>query len=77
MRTRTDHLFASAAERERWVRWRAGRLRNAGFPPELADRLAGQVGIDLHELLELVDRGCPPHLAGRILAPLDDGSDWS
>jgi hypothetical protein len=29
--------------------------------------------IDVHALLELVDRGCPPHLAARILGPLDDG----
>jgi hypothetical protein len=27
--------------------------------------------VDLHELLVLVDRGCPPPLAARILAPLD------
>jgi hypothetical protein len=27
--------------------------------------------VDLHQLLELVDRGCPPELAVRILAPLD------
>jgi hypothetical protein len=47
------------------------RLLQAGFPPELADQLANEPRIDLHELLELVDRGCPPHLAARILAPLD------
>ena len=34
--------------------------------------LAGSDRIDLHRLLELVDRGCPPHLAARILAPIDD-----
>jgi hypothetical protein len=27
--------------------------------------------MDLHALLGLVDRGCPPDLAARILAPLD------
>jgi hypothetical protein len=26
---------------------------------------------DLHRLVELVERGCPPELALRILAPLD------
>jgi hypothetical protein len=31
--------------------------------------------IDLHELLELVDAGCPPELAARILSPLDDADD--
>ena len=56
---------------ERWVRWREGRLRRAGFAPDLAEVLAHQERVDLHELLKLVDRGCPPHLAARILAPLD------
>ncbi|MGH2894204.1 MAG: hypothetical protein ACRDPM_13220 [Solirubrobacteraceae bacterium] len=58
-------------DRERWVRWREGRLLSAGFGPELADGLAHQEQVDLHELLKLVDRGCPPHLAARIRAPLD------
>jgi hypothetical protein len=58
-------------DRERWVRWREGRLLSAGFGPDLADVLAHQERVDLHELLKLVDRGCPPHLAARILAPLD------
>ena len=31
----------------------------------------GDDDVDLHELLVLVDRGCPPELAARILAPLD------
>jgi hypothetical protein len=47
------------------------RLREAGFPPVLASVLARQ-RVDLHALLELVDAGCPPELAARILAPLDD-----
>jgi hypothetical protein len=54
------------------VRWRARRLLSAGFPADLAGRLARADRIDLHELLSLVDRGCPPDLAARILAPLDD-----
>jgi hypothetical protein len=59
-------------ERAQWVRWRARRLIDAGFPIELAQRLARTDGIDLHRLLELVDRGCRPELAARILAPLDE-----
>jgi hypothetical protein len=27
--------------------------------------------LDLHALIELIERGCPPGLAARILAPLD------
>lgn len=56
------------------VGWRRGRLLAAGFDPDLAARLAGDCGIDLHALLELIDRGCPPALAARILAPLDEES---
>jgi len=61
-----------AGDRARWEQWRAQRLRSAGFPVDLAERLAREDQVDLHELLELVDRDCPPHLAARILAPLDD-----
>jgi hypothetical protein len=54
------------------VGWRRRRLCAAGFAPDLADRVARECGMDLHALLGLVDRGCPPHLAVRILAPLDE-----
>jgi hypothetical protein len=37
----------------------------------LAWDLAADGDVDLHDLLNLIDRGCPPHLAARILAPLD------
>jgi hypothetical protein len=66
-----DSAGDSTSDRGRWVRWREGRLRSAGFGPDLADVLAHQEHVDLHELLKLVDRGCPPDLAARILAPLD------
>jgi hypothetical protein len=51
--------------------WRRRRLAAAGFEPALAAELAAEPAVDLHELLILVDRGCPPPLAARILAPLD------
>jgi hypothetical protein len=51
--------------------WRRARLRHAGFDARSARRLAGDERIDLHELLELLDRGCPPALAARIRVPLD------
>jgi len=52
--------------------WRRERLVGSGFPPSLAASLAAERGWDLHALIELVERGCPPELAVRILAPLDD-----
>ena len=51
--------------------WREQRLLAAGFDVCVAVDFAHDETVDLHELLELVDRGCPPHLAARILAPLD------
>jgi len=44
----------------------------AGFDSDLAEVLARDLRTDVHALLELVDAGCPPALAARILAPLDD-----
>jgi hypothetical protein len=54
------------------VRWREDRLVAAGFAGELAGELARSRQVDLHAVLDLVDRGCPPPLAARILAPLND-----
>jgi hypothetical protein len=51
--------------------WRLRLLTRAGFEQAQARALAGAAEVDLHALLDLVDRGCPPHLAARILAPLD------
>lgn len=51
--------------------WRRRRLIAAGFDAPLATQLADDGTIDLHELLVLLDRGCPPALAARILAPID------
>jgi hypothetical protein len=53
--------------------WRRCRLLEAGFEYSLAARLAADASVDLHALLQLVDRGCPPGLAARILAPIGDG----
>ena len=50
--------------------WPRHVLRHAGFEAELARELAADAGVDLHDLLKLVDRGCSPELAARILAPL-------
>lgn len=53
------------------VDWRRRVLGGAGVPAGLAARLAGDPAYDLHALIELTERGCPPALAERILAPLE------
>jgi hypothetical protein len=53
------------------VAWRAERLAAAGFPRALARALARDPGMDLHALIGLTERGCPPEIAARIQAPLD------
>ena len=57
------------------VAWRAERLIEAGLSAETARRVAADEAYDLHALLVLIDRGCPPELALRILAPLDRDGD--
>jgi hypothetical protein len=56
--------------------WRYDLLVRAGFASALARTLTQDPRIDIHRLLELTDRGCPPHLAARILAPLDEPGDY-
>ena len=52
--------------------WRRDQLVQAGFALPDARRLARDPRYELHSLLELVEGGCSPELAMRILAPLDD-----
>lgn len=56
------------------VSWRRDQLVACGFPLPVALELARNGRYDLHALIELVERGCSPELAVRILAPLDDGA---
>lgn len=52
--------------------WRLGMLRQAGLAPEIARAVANDDRYDLHEILGLLDRRCPPSLALDIAAPLED-----
>jgi len=63
---------AREGTRQGLVRWRREQLVEAGYPFPLAARLAKNSRYDLHALIELVERGCAPDLAGRILAPIDE-----
>jgi hypothetical protein len=56
------------------VRWRREQLAESGFSRSLAGKIAEDPRFDLHALIELVERGCPPQLALRIFAPLDEES---
>ena len=51
--------------------WREERLLRAGIEPDLAASIAADCAMDLHAMIELIERGCPPGLAARILAPFD------
>jgi hypothetical protein len=50
--------------------WRREQLVASDFSLCLAAQIANDPRYDLHALIELVERGCPPDLAVRILAPL-------
>ena len=56
------------------VRWRREQLVQTGFALRLATVIARDSRYDLHALIELVEQGCQPDLAVRILAPLEGES---
>jgi CelD/BcsL family acetyltransferase involved in cellulose biosynthesis len=53
------------------IEWRRSQLADAGFDPWTADVFARTEAVDLLAVLELVERGCTPELAARIMAPID------
>ena len=66
MTTKLEQQHAGAV-----LEWRRRRLVSQGFGRALARRLAEDERYDLHALIELVERGCSPETAVRILAPLE------
>jgi hypothetical protein len=68
---RVEPLPIESPETDPIVLWRTSRLKEAGFTAQLAEALARDSAYDVHALLKLVDRGCLPKIAARILAPLD------
>ena len=64
--------MAREGTRQGLVRWRREQLVASGFPFPLAARPAKDSRYDLHALIELVERGCEPELAVRILAPVEE-----
>lgn len=59
--------------KERDVAWRRGLLRAAGLPEELSRAVAASRAHDVHDVLGLLQRGCPPATALRITARDDRG----
>ncbi len=54
-------------ESDRIQRWRARELERAGYSPSEAAELAARADVDLHLAVDLLERGCPPQTAVRIL----------
>jgi hypothetical protein len=46
--------------------WRLHVLLQAGYPLRVAERIAKSAA-DLHQAVEMLERGCTPHVAARIL----------
>ena len=46
-------------------RWRASQLRRLGIPETMAEVYAAH--LDWHQIARLVESGCPPRLALRIV----------
>jgi hypothetical protein len=57
---------------ETMVPWRRSELRRAGCDARLAAALADDLRYDVPAMLALIDRGCAPEVAARILAPLEE-----
>jgi hypothetical protein len=66
-----DHVPDALADHAATLPWRRRALRRAGFERRLAAQIAADDRYDLHAVLALTDRGCPPRIAARILAPLE------
>ena len=67
--SRTDHTHG---EDDGAFAWRNQLLREAGLAPQVARAVAHDGRYDLHEILRLLELGCPPSLALDITAPLED-----
>lgn len=48
------------------VSWRLHVLLQTGYPVKVAERIA-RSDADLHRAVEMLKRGCAPHMAERIL----------
>ncbi|MFN2470088.1 MAG: hypothetical protein ABR583_03690 [Gaiellaceae bacterium] len=64
----TQQVFpADDTEKERVIRWRVEQLAKVGYSWPAAMVIAANAQVDLHTAVELVQRGCRPEVAVRIL----------
>jgi hypothetical protein len=63
----TELQLVEQTEIERIERWRAEELERAGYEPRAAGRIAVRHDVDLHTAVDLLQRGCSPDVALRIL----------
>ena len=62
----TTEISPRESERSKVESWRLHVLIEAGYPLQIAERVASSTA-DLHRAVELVSRGCPPETAAAIL----------
>lgn len=60
-------LQRARATEDEVVAWRREQLRRAGCRRFEAEVLARELTVDLHEAVELLERGCPSRIALNIL----------
>jgi hypothetical protein len=60
-------IQTAETEHERVVRWRTEALERAGYDRHSAAELAVRPDVDLHRAIALIEQGCTPELALRIL----------
>lgn len=60
-------LDPPSPEQLQFRRWWRSRLIERGVPPVDARLLSETGRVDLHEALELLDRGCPPATLARLV----------
>ena len=63
----TQVFLEDDTERERVIRWRVEQLAKVGYSWPAAMVIAANTQVDLHLAVELVEQGCRPEVAVRIL----------
>jgi hypothetical protein len=63
----TELQILEDTEQQQIELWRTQELERAGYSHRAAGRLATRLDIDLHQAVRLLERGCSPELALKIL----------